>query len=192
MDGRAPIGDDLRTALVRYIGFKFNSRPDVADNAQDIVNEAFLNVIEQPSGNDKLNFGYLSVVCLRIAYKFYKKADTHSKSFTTLSICEAEVGEDDFVEDILNGIDAAYVLASLDTLRDMERIVITERYYGECSFKEIAQKHGINLNTILSHHRRALQRLKPLFTRYFNYDEKPEYDRGNLKEYQGKRRGNHV
>jgi DNA-directed RNA polymerase specialized sigma24 family protein len=68
------------------------------------------------------------------------------------------------------------VLESLKALRDIERVVITQRYYGDFSFAEIAKVNGLKLNTVLSHHRRALDKLRPQLTKllYFRKDESYE------------------
>jgi len=73
--------------------------------------------------------------------------------------------------------DTVVILQSLQTLKQIEQIIISERYYGEFSFREISERHGINLNTVLSHHRRALEKLRPTLAKYFTFSE-PRYHYG--------------
>jgi DNA-directed RNA polymerase specialized sigma24 family protein len=72
--------------------------------------------------------------------------------------------ETDIARELIQTEDAAAVLESLKTLRDIERVVVTQRYYGGFSFAQIAEENGLKLNTVLSHHRRALGKLRPQLT----------------------------
>ncbi len=156
----------LRTELLKFIKRKFYSRPIISDCAEDIVNQAFLVVLQSPRYDEaNINFGYMSVACLRIAYRLFSKED--SDNCVPLESCSELVSEDNFVEDIMHSEDTEAVLKSLETLKDIERIVVCERYFDGFSFKEISKHHNINLNTILSHHRRALEKLRPRLSKYF-------------------------
>jgi len=61
-------------------------------------------------------------------------------------------------------------------LRDIEQIVITQRYYGDFSFAEIAKFNGLKLNTVLSHHRRALAKLRPLLIKTFKFGREQHHE----------------
>ena len=162
---------ELRENLLKLIKIKFCSRHSIAEHAEDIVNEAFLKLYESKNFSpDKENFGYLSMVCIRVAFKYFKSGyDTSNK--TCIDDCLFFIDEEDFVDDILNREDASAVLESLDALKEIERIVITQRYYGNFTFAEIAESNKIKLNTILSHHRRALEKLRPILTKYYDFEE---------------------
>lgn len=163
---------ELRDELLRFIKAKFWSRTGIVDCAEDIVNEAFLALLENKNYSaNKENFGYLSIVCIRIAFKYFKKLDNSEKYKISLDTCLDFISEADFVEDIMQSDDASAVLKSLDILKEIERIIVSQRYYGNYTFSEIAEKNGIKLNTVLSHHRRALQKLRPAFTRFFDFSE---------------------
>ncbi|ADL52991.1 RNA polymerase sigma factor [Clostridium cellulovorans] len=163
---------ELRDKLLRFIKAKFWSRAGIAECAEDIVDEAFLALLENKDYSiDKENFGYLSVVCIRIAFKYFKKLDDNEKYKISLDACLDFISEEDFVEDIMRNEDTSEVLKSLEILKEIERIIISQRYYGNYTFAEIAEKNGIKLNTVLSHHRRALQKLRPTFAKFFDFSE---------------------
>jgi RNA polymerase sigma-70 factor (ECF subfamily) len=156
---------ELRGALLRLIRHKFAGFPNVASLADEIVSEAYVRLRSSSRYEaQKENYGYLSVTCVRLAYrKFMAQAAEFVMHLdaegTTL------IDETDVANEIIKAEDAAVVLESLKVLRDIERVVITQRYYGEFSFAEIAEANGLKLNTILSHHRRALGKLRPQITK---------------------------
>ena len=136
--------------------------------ADEIVNQAFLDVIKSGEYNtEQLNFGYMSLACIRTAYKIYHRNDRDNNIMADFELTAPLIDEDSFVSEIERADDTAFIAQSLQTLKQIEQIVIRERYYGEFSFREISERHGINLNTILSHHRRALEKLRPIISSYF-------------------------
>lgn len=56
----------------------------------------------------------------------------------------------------------ALLAEALDRLTAQQRRVLLLRYYGQLSFKEIAEQIGCPLNTALSHCRRGLETLQTL------------------------------
>jgi len=172
--------ESLRAELVSYIRKKFYTRHNITDAADEIVNQAFLDVMKSPGFNtDQYNFGYMSVACIRAAYKVFHRNDIDSGITVSFDLTAPLIDEDSFAREIENAEDTALILQSLQTLKQIEQIVIRERYYGEFTFREISERHGINLNTILSHHRRALEKLRPTLAKYFNY-RIPKYYYGGL------------
>ena len=89
--------------------------------------------------------------------------------------------ETDIVEEILQAEDTYAVLESLKVLRDIERVVITQRYYGNFTFAEIAKRNGLKLNTVLSHHRRALDKLRPQLTKLLGFGKEQSYEQNTLE-----------
>jgi DNA-directed RNA polymerase specialized sigma24 family protein len=62
--------EELRTALLRLVRYKFTSYPNVATLADDIVNDAYVKLrTNKGYETEKENYGYLSVVCMRLAYR---------------------------------------------------------------------------------------------------------------------------
>ncbi len=169
--------EDLRVSLVRLVLYKFSSYPNVANLAEDVVQEAYLKLRQGRTYTpDKENYGYLSVVCIRLAYRRFM---AQSADFGQVYL-DAEgtslIDESDIVDEIIRSEDTAAILESLKTLRDVERIVITQRYYGYFSFTEIAKNNGLKLNTVLSHHRRALDKLRPQLTKLLSYRKEESYE----------------
>lgn len=169
--------EELRKSLVRLIRYKFATYPNVAILADDIVQDAYLCLrLGKTYSPDKENYGYLSVVCIRLAYREFM---SQTADFANVFLDEegtSLIAESDILEEIIQAEDAAEVLESLKILRDIERIMITQRYYGYFSFAEIAERNGIKLNTVLSHHRKALQKLRPQMTKLLGYRKEQDYE----------------
>jgi DNA-directed RNA polymerase specialized sigma24 family protein len=51
-----------------------------------------------------------------------------------------------------------------------------KEHYGDFSFAEIARINGLKLNTVLSHHRWALGKLRPQLTKLLGYGKDECYD----------------
>ena len=167
---------ELHDELIRLIKRKFAGYPNVAALADDIVNEAYIRLRSSKKyAPEKENFGYLSTVCIRLAYrKFMAQAADFGRVYldaegTTL------IDETEVAGEIIQAENVGAVLESLKVLRDIERIVITQRYYGDFSFAEIAEASELKLNTVLSHHRRALSKLRPQLTKLLGFG-KEQYD----------------
>ena len=163
---------ELRGSLLRLIRSKFAGYPNVALLAEDIVQEAYVRLRSSWSYTpQKENYGYLSVVCVRLAYR---KFMAQAADFRQVYLDEEGtflLEESDIVEELIHAEDTGAVLESLKTLREIERIVITERYYGDFSFAQIARLNGLKLGTVLSHHRRALAKLRPQLTKFLTYEK---------------------
>ncbi len=164
--------ESLRRNLVSYIKKKFYTRRNITDMADEIVNQAFLDVMKSPGFCDEqCNFGYMSLACIRTAYKVFHRNDRDNDIKISFEMSAPLIDEDSFVDEIEKAEDTAVILQSLQTLKQIEQIIINERYYGNFSFREISERHGINLNTVLSHHRRALEKLRPILSLYFDYGD---------------------
>jgi RNA polymerase sigma factor (sigma-70 family) len=171
-EGRLENFENLRDNLVSYVRKKFYTRRNILDIADEIVNQTFLDVANSPGfGDGHYNFGYMSIACIRTAYKFFHRTDRDNNITVSLDLNLPLIDEDSFVDEIINAEDTAFILQSLQILKQIERIIINERYYGNFTFKEISERHNINLNTVLSHHRRALEKLRPVLSRYFDFRE---------------------
>ena len=163
--------ESLRENLIQYIRKKFYTRRSIIDATDEIVNQTFLDVMKS-SGfqNHQLNFGYMSLACIRTAYKIFHRSDIDGRVLV-FDLDTPLIDKEDFVLEIARASDTAAIIESLQTLKQIEQIIVKERYYGDFSFREISQRHGINLNTVLTHHRRALEKLRPILSRYFEYEK---------------------
>lgn len=174
--------EELRGSLVSYTRAKFRTCPNVALLAEDIVQQAYVNLTaSRLYSPEKENFGYLSVICLRLGYRLFMRQAKEQEELTFESTGLTLIAEGDITEELDRAEDAASVLESLKTLRDIERIVVTQRYYGDFSFAEIAERNGLKLNTVLSHHRRALQKLRPVLTKLLGYGREQRYEQDTLE-----------
>ncbi len=173
---------ELRTSLLGLIRYKFAGYPNLTSLADDIVQDAYIKLrTSKQYAPDKENYGYLSVVCVRLAYrKFMAQAADFSQMYMDAEGTSL-LDEADIVDELLQTEDASAVLESLKALRDIERVVITQRYYGNFTFAEIAKRNGLNLNTVLSHHRRALGKLRPQLTQLLGYGEEQRHEQNSLE-----------
>lgn len=176
----------LRNTLCKLIRSKFAGYPNVALLADDIVQDAYLSLrTSRKYSPDKENYGYLSVTCIRLAYrKFIAQAADFSRVYLDAEGTSL-LAETDIVDEILQAENVNAVLESLKTLREIERIVITQRYYGDFSFAEIAKQNGLKINTVLSHHRRALGKLRPQLTKLLGYgkESRNEYEIMEIRQH---------
>ena len=168
---------ELRYALLRLIRYKFSDYPNVVLLADDIVQDAYIKLHASKSYKpEKEHYGYLSVICIRLAYRRFM---VQKEEFWHIYL-DAEgttlLDETDIANEIIKTEDAGAVLESLKVLRDIEQIVITQRYYGDYSFAEIAKANGLKLNTVLSHHKRALDKLRPQLTKLLRYGKEESYE----------------
>lgn len=156
---------ELYEELTRYVRLKFSSRPGIAEASGDIVGDVLLDFYAKHGANsDKENFGYLSVACIRLAYKRFKVWDKHKN--VTLDDCLHFLSDDDVVDEIIQNDDTDTIFRSLEVLKVIEKSIIVGRYYGDLKFSEIAESVGLNISTVKSHHRRALEKLRRRLSRY--------------------------
>jgi len=169
--------EGLRNALLRLIRSKFAGAPNVALLADDIVQDAYVK-LRSSKGYlpEKENYGYLSVACIRLAYRRFMAQTADFQQIYLDAEGMSLLDETDAAHEIIKAENAEAVLESLKILRDIERVVITQRYYGDFSFAEIAEANGLNLNTVLSHHRRALSKLRPQVTNLCGYGKEESYE----------------
>jgi len=168
---------ELHGELVRLVKRKFAGYPNVASLADEIVSDAYVRLRSSKKYEaEKENFGYLSVMCIRLAYrKFMAQATDFGRVYLDAegtSLLDAT----DVADEIIKAENASAVLESLKVLRDIERVVIAGRYYGDLSFAQIANANGLKLNTVLSHHRRALGKLRPQLTNLLGYRKEESYE----------------
>jgi DNA-directed RNA polymerase specialized sigma24 family protein len=168
---------ELRDSLIWLIRYKFAGYPNVALLADDIVHDAYLQLRSSASYKaDKENYGYLSVVCVRLAYRKFMIQATDFGNIYFFAEGTTLLDETDVAEELIRTENVNAVLESLIILRDIERLVITQRYYGNYSFVDIAKANGLKLNTVLSHHRRSLNKLRPRLTELLGYRKEEDYE----------------
>ena len=168
---------ELRNSLLWLVRRKFSGYPNIAILADDIVHDSYLSLRSSKSYTlEKENYGYLSVVCIRTAYRMFIAQASEFQQIPLDSEGTSLISETDIANELIQTEDASVILESQKILRDIERIVITQRYYGDFSFAEIAETNGLKLNTVLSHHRRALSKLRPQLTKFLYYRKEESYE----------------
>ena len=173
---------ELRSSLIKLLRYKFAKYPNVVSLAEDIVHDAYLDLrTGKHYALGKENYGYLSVVCVRLAYRKFMEQSANFNQVYLGTEATTLLDETDIVEEILQAEDTYAVLESLKVLRDIERVVITQRYYGNFTFAEIAKQNGLKLNTVLSHHRRALDKLRPQLTKLLGFGKEQSYEQNTLE-----------
>lgn len=172
-----PDAKQMRESLLSFVRRRFSNIVDIGLSSEDIVDEAFAAVFSRPDGLSlSVNFAYLSTVCVHVACRVYRKLKSDSFEPAELDCLEDVRDFDDPSLPILREEAIKAIADSLCALRDVERAIVARRYFGDCSFAEISRDMGINLNTVLSHHRRALEKLRPRLASYFE-EKEPSFSR---------------
>jgi len=173
--------EKLRQRLLQLIKYKFAGYPNVTMLAEDIVHDAYIALRSSKAFHpDKENYGYLSVVCIRQAYHRFIKQTTEHQQLSIDIEGTSLIDGITIANEIIQAEDTNAILESLKVLRDIERIVVTQRYYGDFSFTKIAEVNGLKLNTVLSHHRRALGKLRPRLTNILGYGKEQYYEQKTI------------
>ena len=145
--------------LVRY--------SDVAD---DIFQETFVKVITTVRQGRYHDMGKFSAWVTRIARNLAIDSFRAEKSEAAVSTDNAEVDilnrrelSDETIEDIMIDLQIEDDIRSLvERLPEMQRQVLTMRFYQDLSFKEIAELTGVSINTALGRMRYAILNLRKM------------------------------
>lgn len=94
--------DSLRNSLVKFVKIKFSTYPNIINLADDIVHEAYISLLSSKKySKDKENFGYLSVVSIRLAYRQFMSQSMNHLQLTLDIPNTILISEEDFVSEIL-------------------------------------------------------------------------------------------
>ena len=151
----------LRADLIRFIRIKFYNLAEIEQEAEDIVNQTFLKACIKDFAD--LNFKYLAAIAVNEAIDRYKR----QRCQTSIELLENILHDENnhFSRPEIEEDYQALALAR-EKLKATENEVIHLYYYEELNFVEISNRTGINLNTIISHHKRALAKLKAHLSAY--------------------------
>ncbi len=156
--------DKHRRRVSDYINMMVKDR-DVAD---DLFQETFIKVIRfLDEGRYTDNGKFLSWV-LRIAHnlvidhfrqtKQHHRINESESGFNILN--NAKLADSNVEDKMVSEQIEEDVRKLVDYLPDEQREVVLLRYYGELSFKEIADQTGVSINTALGRMRYALINLR--------------------------------
>lgn len=159
--------DKIYLKLKNHLKSKFSNIEDICSLVEDLIHDTIIIYLRRKKELEKSNktirnkYSYLLAIADNLAIKLYNYESKNLKDETFLNNIRIENNtiENDFFFLYEKG---------QKLLNEMESLVLDYYYFKEYSFKEISELCGIKQNTLLSHHRRALQKLRPLYT--FAYD----------------------
>ena len=141
-----------------------------SDVADDIFQETFVKVITTVRQGRYHDMGKFSAWVTRIARNLAIDSFRAEKSEAAVSTDNAEVDSlnrrelsDETIEDIMIDLQIEDDIRSLvERLPEMQRQVLTMRFYQDLSFKEIAELTGVSINTALGRMRYAILNLRKM------------------------------
>ncbi len=139
-----------------------------SDLADDIFQETFVKAITTIRRGGYNDLGKFSAWLYRIArnlavdsFRAVKTEGTVSTDDENYDVLNRRELAEDTVEDLMVDLQIEEDLRRLvDQLPDNQREVVTMRFYGDLSFKEIAEQTGVSINTALGRMRYALLNLR--------------------------------
>lgn len=141
------------------------------ENAEDITSEFFIKLWQnagkyKPGSGHK---GYMATIARNMAIDFLRKYKKEQlESFTTENDEDAPTTEYDSGVNIENEvIEDISVEEALNSLNEVERIIVDMKVLSEMTFKEISEVLKIPMGTITWRYNEAIKKL-----RRYGYDEK--------------------
>jgi len=152
---------NLREILVNFIKIKFHNIANIENDADDIVNQSYMNLYNSKNFKpENENFGYLAKICINNALLLYRKNKADISRIIDVDIETKLVRDHSDQPGFLDPLDIDYLNQMLEDLKEMESVIIRMHYYDDISLDNIAKATGTNYNTVVSHHRRALDKLR--------------------------------
>ena len=163
--------------LQRHQGYVYSyilflvKEEDVAD---DIFQETFTRAIIAIRSHKYQTTGKFSAWLIRIAHNLIidSTRETESAIFVTqekispIILNDIRLSEGGIETNIIEQQKADQLRKMLDYLPDVQREVVLLRFYEDLSFKEIAEKTGVSINTSLGRMRYALINLRKLIQQH--------------------------
>jgi RNA polymerase sigma-70 factor (ECF subfamily) len=140
------------------------------DKADDIFQETFTRAIIAIRSHKYQTTGKFSAWLIRIAHNLIIDTTRETESgkqitqekFTPVILNDIRLSESGVEKSIIEQQKADQIRKMLDYLPDVQREVILLRFYEDLSFKEIAEKTGVSINTSLGRMRYALINLRKM------------------------------
>ena len=140
------------------------------DKADDIFQETFTRAIIAIRSHKYQTTGKFSAWLVRIAHNLIIDTTRETESgkqitqekFTPIILNDIRLSESGVEKNIIEQQKADQIRKMLDYLPDVQREVILLRFYEDLSFKEIAEKTGVSINTSLGRMRYALINLRKM------------------------------
>lgn len=135
--------------------------------ANDFLQETFVKVITTIKQGKYVGDGRFSSWLGRVAHNLVFDHFRHDKSSLTVStdneanlLNKREYSEGNIEDAIIDGQILEDVQKLVSTLPDDQRTVVELRFYEDLSFKEIAERTGVSINTALGRMRYALLNMR--------------------------------
>ena len=144
------------------------------DKANDIFQEAFTRAIIAIRSHRYQTTGKFSAWLIRIAHNLIIDSSRETETgklitqekFSPNILNNIRLSENAIESDIMEQQKSEQIRKMLDYLTDVQREVILMRFYEDLSFKEIAEKTGVSINTSLGRMRYALINLRKLIQQH--------------------------
>ena len=143
--------------------------------AQDLFQECFIKIITKLQNGQYTENGKFASWVMRIAHNLIIDYHRQNQIRTEISNDEVEVDlfnnaslavDENREKEMIDQQLLADVKSLIKLLPESQREVVLMRYYDELSFKEIAEKTGVSINTALGRMRYALINLRRLADKY--------------------------
>ena len=140
------------------------------DVADDIFQETFTRAIIAIRSHKYQTTGKFSAWLIRIAHNLIIDSTRETESgmlvtqekFSPIILNDIRLSEGGIETSIIEQQKADQLRKMLDYLPDVQREVVLLRFYEDLSFKEIAERTGVSINTSLGRMRYALINLRKL------------------------------
>lgn len=155
-----------RTRLARFIRGRVSNPADADDILQDVLFD-FFEAYHLPAPVEQAGAWLLRVARNRIIDLFRRKKELHYDSMTSADI-EQHVPQLEFQLPAPETPDAAYaraialdeLQAAIDDLPSDQRAVFVGHEIDGVSFKELASRRGLSINTLIARKRYAVLKLR--------------------------------
>jgi RNA polymerase sigma-70 factor (ECF subfamily) len=152
----AALYQEYSTPLYRFVYSRVNDKVDADDIVQDAFIRAF-GAIDRFADQGKGMLPYLMTIARNLVINHAKKKKADTPGNDILELAEAGDRADSFA---LAGDDRALLAGALSVLSEIEKEVITLRFYAERSYGEIAEILDKREDAIRQHVARALRKMR--------------------------------
>jgi RNA polymerase sigma-70 factor (ECF subfamily) len=154
--------------IYAYVASRVSTRQD----AEDIVSDVFVSVVEAIERFEYRGDGSFAAWLFRIAYNEVQAHYRQSLRQNMISLTDVEIESGELSQDeaLSQKEQTERLHAMLKTLSARRQEIITLRYFGELRNQEIAEVLGLNEKTIASHLSRGLEDLQSKYRKMYQHE----------------------
>jgi RNA polymerase sigma-70 factor, ECF subfamily len=154
--------------IYAYVASRVSTRQD----AEDIVSDVFVSVVEAIERFKYRGDGSFAAWLFRIAYNEVQGHYRQSLRRNMISLTDVEIESGELSQDeaLSQKEQTERLHAMLQTLSSRRQEIITLRYFGELRNQEIAEVLGLNEKTIASHLSRGLEDLQSKYRKRYQHE----------------------